>query len=398
MADQETDAVRVDSGNRAHARISASAIKRRMSCPGSMALEKFFPDETSEWAREGTAAHAVLEMFISGQAPGQEVTIDDGPPVPVTGEMLSACRTAVETVNAFRTIGDAFSDGPQRISVEQELTDPDYPDLIGGHADVVMVGDSMIHVLDLKYGVGVAVREPDQLAVYAMLAWLAMSPDARDRVKQFLLTVLQPRLSPEPVTWVWSVEDMQRFRAGILSKLPGIVAIDEAAQSEADVSVEDVVRGDWCQFCKARAVCPAAVEEAIEADELSVRGGVVSMATTDVLLGLLSRKSRIIKFLNSIEDELIRRSLAGQQIPGHKVVERMGNRTIENPDAFLTAMIGQGYDRAELVKESLVSLSELEAAVGKELGLWTTRKISGRSLVEETDPRPSVVSPFDALE
>lgn len=44
-----------------HAKLSASGSDRWMHCPGSVVLEEYFEDEGSEYASEGTQAHAIAE-------------------------------------------------------------------------------------------------------------------------------------------------------------------------------------------------------------------------------------------------------------------------------------------------------------------------------------------------
>ena len=46
----------------AHAKLSASGSEKWMACTPSANLEAQFPDEGSEFAREGTFAHAVFEQ------------------------------------------------------------------------------------------------------------------------------------------------------------------------------------------------------------------------------------------------------------------------------------------------------------------------------------------------
>ena len=43
----------------AHAKLSASGAHRWMACPGSVAAEEGFPDNTSSFAEEGTAAQTL---------------------------------------------------------------------------------------------------------------------------------------------------------------------------------------------------------------------------------------------------------------------------------------------------------------------------------------------------
>ena len=45
-----------------HATLSASGSARWIACPPSAKLEEKFPQETSTYAEEGTAAHALAEI------------------------------------------------------------------------------------------------------------------------------------------------------------------------------------------------------------------------------------------------------------------------------------------------------------------------------------------------
>lgn len=47
-----------------HAELSASGSKKWLNCPGAKALEKLMPEETSEYAEEGTLAHSLGEAKI----------------------------------------------------------------------------------------------------------------------------------------------------------------------------------------------------------------------------------------------------------------------------------------------------------------------------------------------
>ena len=45
-----------------HALLSASGAAKWLNCPPSARLEEKFPNESSEYAREGTVAHALAEI------------------------------------------------------------------------------------------------------------------------------------------------------------------------------------------------------------------------------------------------------------------------------------------------------------------------------------------------
>lgn len=54
----------LDHAHRAHAVLSASAAKRWLNCPPSARLNEQFPNTSSEYADEGTAAHELCEYKV----------------------------------------------------------------------------------------------------------------------------------------------------------------------------------------------------------------------------------------------------------------------------------------------------------------------------------------------
>lgn len=50
----------------AHAKLSPSSAERWMNCPGSVVLSEGMPDKTTQFAEEGTMAHAVAEAMLLG--------------------------------------------------------------------------------------------------------------------------------------------------------------------------------------------------------------------------------------------------------------------------------------------------------------------------------------------
>jgi hypothetical protein len=79
-----------------HAKLSPSGAHRWMACPGSVTLEADFPDTSSAYAREGTAAHELAAMVLEDPSStanhyvGKKIAFDDhGEEVvwPITKEM-----------------------------------------------------------------------------------------------------------------------------------------------------------------------------------------------------------------------------------------------------------------------------------------------------------------------
>ena len=59
----------------AHALLSPSSSHRWLKCPASVALSKDMPDETSEYAEEGTKAHRLAELYCLKEFAGKGAVV-----------------------------------------------------------------------------------------------------------------------------------------------------------------------------------------------------------------------------------------------------------------------------------------------------------------------------------
>lgn len=149
-----------------HARYSPSSAFRRLHCPPSLVLEESFDDETSAYAAEGTAGHALAEHLIKRYLKQQtKRPVSDY----YTDELVDAVNDYVEFVigqieEARRTCKDPV------FSVEQRVDASEYVEGCYGTADMVIITDEMVHIIDLKLGKGVAVdaTENSQLMIYGL--------------------------------------------------------------------------------------------------------------------------------------------------------------------------------------------------------------------------------------
>ena len=158
-----------------HAVLSASGAKKWLNCPGAKALEKLFPDTTTEYAEEGTLAHALAEAKVKyelGQITkakyAKEVKKIEESPL-YSGEMEEHTEGykeyVTEIVNYYKK-----SHKDVKVAVEKRIDFSDYVPEGFGTGDICIVTSNDIHIIDLKYGKGVRVeaeRNP-QLMLYAL--------------------------------------------------------------------------------------------------------------------------------------------------------------------------------------------------------------------------------------
>lgn len=237
-----------------HARLSASAAARWINCPGSIKLAEdlHLPNTSSSYADEGTMAHSVAEWKLQNEQIGQkfkqELKVWEQSEY-WCGEMDAATNFYVDEVNSIY-LGLLKEDASTVKMVEQrvDLT-PWIPEGFGT-SDAVVIGAGEIHVIDLKYGKSFKVEAlgNPQLRLYG-LGSVHLFGDLYD-VDTVVLHIIQPRLdhiSEERI----KLADLYAWGETVVKP-----AAEEAAKGSDCYSC-----GDWCQFCPAKAVCRARVDE-----------------------------------------------------------------------------------------------------------------------------------------
>lgn len=181
-----------------HALLSPSSAHRWLNCPLAPRLEAKFPEQTSEYAMEGTIAHSVCEIaakkkFKKVKAAEYNKVIkklktnelwDD--------EMLRTAETYVEHL-AERQM--SFVNEPY-IAFEVKVDISDYVPEAFGRCDCVMFGGNTLIITDYKHGKGVPVSadENPQLMLYALGALKLYQPLFGSALQRVEIYIDQPRL------------------------------------------------------------------------------------------------------------------------------------------------------------------------------------------------------------
>lgn len=395
----------------AHAQKSPSSSHRWMLCPGSVALESVLPDTSSEYADEGTVAHALAAGCLSRNADphtavGGSVTVREGVRIPITDEMATAVGKYVGYV---RMLGGT-------LMVEQELSIEHLTGEAGatGTSDAVVLLPPELIVVDLKYGMGVRVdaQNNPQLMMYALAALeeFALLGD----FQTVRMVIHQPRLD-HVSEWVCTVGELQLFAAEVklaAERVDAAVAFyntHDGALHEKYLSPGD----EQCRFCRAKATCPALAtmvlttisEEFVDltlpvAPQLVPNNAV--RAYSNIELGnLLTAVDMIESWCKAVRAQAEAQLLAGAAVPGYKLVEgKRGNRkwaSVEQAEALLKHLrlkVNEMYDL------NLISPTSAEKLVGKpdEKGKailkprqWTKLQ----ALITQSEGKPSVAPESD---
>ena len=200
-----------------HALLSASAAKRWLNCPPSVRLTENMPDTSSEYAAEGSLAHALGELKLRKRFELMKKSVFDKTLKEIrsderySAEMNGYTDTYLDYVSS---IMHSYTTKPY-IAIEKRL---DYshiaPDGFGTGDCLVMCGGDL-HIIDFKYGRGVAVSAEDnpQLKLYALGA--VREYEMLYAIHDITLHIVQPRTEEGNSSWKISRADLDAWGESI---------------------------------------------------------------------------------------------------------------------------------------------------------------------------------------
>lgn len=151
-----------------HALLSASSSHRWLNCPPSARLCEGYDDKGSDFAAEGTDAHALCEFKLR-TALGMEARDPTEDLTWYNSEMEECANGYVAFV--MELVEEAKKTCPDPVVlIEQRLDYSEYVEEGFGTGDCVIIGDGTLHIVDYKHGRGVLVEADDnpQMKLYAL--------------------------------------------------------------------------------------------------------------------------------------------------------------------------------------------------------------------------------------
>lgn len=352
-----------------HAALGASVAHRWIPCPGSIRMSKGMPNESSVYAREGSAAHKIGEMALREEKNAIDYLgfkLKEYPEIDVDETMCALVQEYLDAVRGeiekYEQAG--YDDAELGVEVRFDLSHI-YPQMFGTCDAVLYLPQwKKLIVFDYKHGwVSVPVERNPQTMYYALGA--ITGKHNRD-VRDIELVIVQPRSGHRATVkrWSCSEEELMDYK---------YVLIDSAKRTERpDAKLNP---GEWCKFCPASPVCRALsnrIEKLIMAKPDPVEG--IYMTQPDKipfsdLKEIWLNAGMIESWVKNVKAYCHAQAVAGHRLPGTKLVEGRSTRKWRDE------------------KEALESLETMRNLTGEIEGEIYTVKLKSPAQIEDMLPK-----------
>lgn len=364
-----------------HAKLSPSSSDRWLACPASIVRAPETEDEGSEYAREGSAAHALAEICLK-----QGVSAH-GPAMPKEWAEYDDfdLRTNVQVYLDY--VRRQMPPG-STLFVEQKVQIFGQYDVWGTADAVIVTADGTIKIVDLKFGKGVLVDAEDntQLILYGVgglsFDWLSEVP-----VHTVEAHIVQPRRSNFQ-SQSYPVEELAKWVKENTSKV-----------ARAHAGTDEANPGTHCKWCPIKGTCRERTEMNLKlaafdfaaADPICPKHDAMS---EEELVKIFGAIPMIRGYLDDVEAEMSKRAHE-RPVSGLKwIAGRAVRKVIDVTKAVLTLRAAGIEPMAEPKLLGVTELDKLAKAKGSKLEDLIgdcIQKVAGKPvLVVESHKSPAV--------
>ena len=265
------------------------------------------------------------------------------------------------------------------VLVEQRVDFSRYVESGFGTADCIVIADGTMNVVDYKHGKGVEVSAENnpQMMLYALGALEIF--DCIYDIDDVRMTIFQPRLG--------NVSVSEMTKSALIGWANG--ELSEKAKLAYDGGGEYSC-GEWCRFCKAKAVCRKRAEE-------NLRMARYDFAPADTLdeteiAAVLDRADELAAWVTDVKEYALSQALQGVRYPGYKVVEGRSARKYSNEELVARVVSEAGYDP---YAHKVLGLTEMQKLLGRQkfnelLSSYVVKPQGKPVLVPDDDKRPNM--------
>lgn len=294
------------------------------------------PPQDTEFNVEGTIAHGVVEHYLTGKPM----------PAKANAEMKKHAQGFKDYVKSLVPTGVAFREWSERkVSLF-------YVPGGNGYIDYALSFNGALHIVDYKYGQGVAVNALNnlQMAIYAR----SLIEEDKDIPDWVYLHIYQPRVRQGDKTsfWALSYDELVQFTD------------DQVLGPAEDVLAKKTLKfapsADVCRFCPASEFCGLKgyepdfeYEGKLKLQDMLQNSPLLDMledetvvlpkpakSGDELIAAMMEKGAEIKKWIDSLSKYALARAMAGNPIPGTKLVQSAGgHRKWANPESAAITLL-----------------------------------------------------------
>ncbi len=271
------------------------------------------------------------------------------------------------------------------MEIEQKLDLTEYVPESFGTADCVIINDTLLEVIDLKYGKGVSVYADwnKQLMLYGLGA--LHKYDTMYDIENVKLTIVQPRLD-NISSFIISASELRAWAEEEL-KPAAKLAFDGKGELNA---------GEWCRFCAVRNMCKKLYEQQLEIAKYEFRAP--ELLSDEEIADVVIRAKSFTEWIDSVQEYANSKAVnEDKQWPGLKLVEGISRRKWIDEDKASQAIFARFPELSEdeVFVKKLNTITNIEKLVSKKrfdsiLGDVVVKPQGKPTLVPISDKRPAM--------
>ncbi len=380
-----------------HAFLGPSGLAAALLCKLKIHSEKGLPNSSNQNSAQGTAAHELAQCCLEQEHDaryflGLEINHDNYS-FTVDDDMAKHVQTYVDYVRSLEN-DDGVLMVEQKLPITELTGEPD----AFGTADAVVIVNDVMHVVDLKYGMGIRVDAENnpQLRAYGFAALQEF--DIAGEIQYLELHIVQPRAGGIS-TEIISADDLRAWAVGIRRECDVILA--------GPVGLVAQPGEKQCKFCRAKGSCTALADmvtatviddfvDLTERDEVERKLGYaidrIQRVDNATLAGVMPHLDMILGWCDGVRAEAASRMLAGQEIAGYKVVDGKRGARSWGDDAEAIA----AFKKMRLPLQDMYDMKLISPVKAEKLLKDTPRKWAKVSkLITQSQGRPAVVPVTD---
>ena len=373
-----------------HAYFSPSASSRWIPCPASLFLTESIQQKTSTYAHEGTVCHDIAAQCLTKNIAVSDFAGKIVEGVSMTPELIDAMQMYIDEI---RGLAKEYTASGGKIEHKVTLTEHCW-----GTTDALLWNKDTAIICDLKMGKGVVVSADNnsQMKLYSVGAVKWLMEEHQLCPSRIINIIIQPRTVNPIRKYEMRREELASWYTNEV--VPIFKEVKPGHNSGQDCHPGEV----QCRWCPVSATCAAQANRMIGdaqaaftpfvKEELPLR--VTGELTIEETATCKKSFKHIQNWMKTVEEFLMAKALAGELIPGFKLVEGRSNRQWNADENQVVKFLRQL--KAEPYIQKLVSPTQAEKALGKkvaeekELDKLIIKPPGKPTLVPQSDTRPEM--------